>query len=183
MRKILHLVGAAAILSIPIAAQAQYQAGVGIESASSNDISRLTIGRIIYQGECPGTRQFPEKGYFVSDERPPSPGQRVKLTNMSRGLSPDNPPYTDRSYAKGRASESFEIALGSGHQGRYFIVRPGTNLMQFEITRDGNTLESGTFPFHVDVSESTEIRNKTLEEVTKYTSDGKPYKTTEYRCP
>ena len=164
-------------------ALSQYSDGEGIESVKSNSIRNISINQIVYEGECPGIDQYPEKAYFVSDKQPPTPGYRVKLTNMSRGLSPDAPPFTDRSYAKGRASESFEIALGAKHQGRYFIVRQGENLLQYEITRDGNLVGSGTFTYNVIVRSSIEYRNKVAKEVRKYNTDGSSYLTTEYRCP
>lgn len=161
----------------------QYTDGEGIESSNSTNIKGIAIKQIVYEGECPGITQYPEKAYFVSDKLPPAPGYRVKLTNMSRGLSPDAPPYTDRSYARGRASESFEIALGAKHQGRYFIVRQGENLMQYEVTRDRNLVSSGTFSFYVTVNSSSEYRNKVQKEVRKYNTDGSSYLTMEYRCP
>ena len=172
-----------ALIGLPYPVLSQYSDGEGIESAKSNSIRNISIDEIVYEGQCPGTVQYPEKAYFVSDNQPPKPGYRVKLTNMSRGLSPDAPPFTDRSYAKGRASESFEIALGEKHQGRYFIVRQGENLLQYEITRDGNLVDSGTFTYNVLVTSSTEYRNKVAKQVTKYNSDGSSYQTTEYRCP
>lgn len=172
-----------ALISWSYPALSQYSDGEGIESAKSNSIRNISISQTVYQGECPGIDQYPEKAYFVSDKQPPTPGYRVKLTNMSRGLSPDVPPFTDRSYARGRASESFEIALGAKHQGRYFIVREGENLLQYEITRDGNLVGSGTFTYNVIVRSSTEYRNKVPKEVRKYNSDGSSYLTTEYRCP
>lgn len=163
-------------------ALAQYERGAGIESAGSDSIYSISIRKTIFTGECPGERQYPEVGYFVSDLNPPLPGRRVKVVNMARGLSPDNPPYTDRSYGKGRASQSFEIALGSKHRGRYFVVRPGVNLIQYTINQGGNIVDSGTFRYNVRVRESEQVRNKTRKEVTKYDSNGKSYKTYEYRC-
>jgi len=55
--------------------------------------------------------------------------------------------------------------------------------MQYEIAKDGNMIDSGTFDIRVIVKESTQYRNKIPQEVTKYTSEGKPYKAIEYRCP
>jgi hypothetical protein len=177
------LVTSVLLTGLPYPVLSQYSDGEGIESVKSNSIRNISINQIVYQGECPGIVQYSEKAYFVSDKQSPKPGYRVKLTNMSRGLSPDAPPFTDRSYAKGRASESFEIALGAKHQGRYFIVRQGENLLQYEITRDGNLVGSGTFTYNVIVTSSTEYRNKVAKEVRKYNSDGSSYLTTEYRCP
>jgi len=164
-------------------ALAQYAAGVGIETSNSNSIYSLGISRTIYTGECPGSRQYPITGYFVSDTHPPTPGARVKLTNMSRGLSPDSPPYTLREYSRGRASQAFEIALGDKHRTRHFVVRPGQNTMQYEIMKNGNVINYGTFNIGVFVRENQEYRGKKRYEVTKYRDDGSKYTTYEYRCP
>ena len=172
-----------ASLLLPGIAFAQYTTGVGIESANSISISSLGISRTIYTGECPGIKQYPVTGYFVSDIHPPTPGSKVKLTNMSRGLSPDNPPFTLREYSRGRASQSFEIALGDKHRGSYFVVRPGQNMMQYEIMKNGNITDHGTFTVNVSVSDSQEYRGKERYEVTKYNTDGSKYQTYEYRCP
>lgn len=160
-----------------------YSEGVGIETVGSSSIHSLTIARTIFQGECPGEVQHTITGYFVNDDLPPRPGLTLKLTNMSRGLSPDDPPFTERTYDRGRASQSFDLALGDRHRGRYFVVREGRNLMQFEIFQAGNTIASGTFNLRVDVPVSYQYRGKRPVEVTKYNSDGTSYRTTEYRCP
>lgn len=162
---------------------AQYNEGAGIETVGSTSIRSLMIARTIFQGECPGQTQHTITGYFVNDDLPPRPGLTLKLTNMSRGLSPDDPPYTSRTYDRGRASQSFDLALGDRHRGSFFVVREGRNLMQYEIFQAGNTIASGTFDLRVDSPVRYEYRNKRAVEVTKYNSDGKSYRTTEYRCP
>lgn len=161
----------------------QYSEGVGIETVGSTSIQSLRIAKTIFEGECPGQTQYPITGYFVNDDLPPRPGLTLKLTNMSRGLSPDDPPYTNRTYDRGRASQSFDIALGERHRGSYFVVREGRNLMQYEIFQAGNTISTGTFTVRVDVPLRYEYRGKKAVQVTKYNSDGTSYKATEYRCP
>lgn len=173
--------GAISLWIVP--AIAQYNEGAGIETVGSTSIRSLTIARTIFQGECPGQTQHTITGYFVNDDLPPRPGLTLKLTNMSRGLSPDDPPYTSRTYDRGRASQSFDLALGDRHRGSFFVVREGRNLMQYEIFQAGNTIASGTFDLRVDSPVRYEYRNKRPVEVTKYNSDGKSYRTTEYRCP
>ena len=164
-------------------ARSQYNEGAGIETVTSSSIHRMRIEKTIYEGECPGEVQQPITGYFVNDDLPPRPGLTLKLTNMSRGLSPNDPPYTNRTYDRGRASQSFDLALGQKHRGRYFVVREGENLMQFEIFNAGNTISTGTFTVHVKVLVNRAYRYSKPVEVTKYRSDGTSYRTTEYRCP
>jgi hypothetical protein len=177
---------AAAVIGLScgaLPARSQYNEGAGIETVTSSSIHRMSIHRTIYEGECPGEIQHPITGYFVNDDLPPRPGLTLKLTNMSRGLSPNDPPYTNRTYDRGRASQSFDIALGQKHRGRYFVVREGENLMQFEIFNAGNTISTGTFTVYVKAPTRTDYRYKKPVEVTKYNSDGTSYRTTEYRCP
>lgn len=177
---------AAALISLSwslLPARSQYNEGAGIETVTSSSIHFLSINRTIYEGECPGEIQHPITGYFVNDDLPPRLGLTLKLTNMSRGLSPDDPPFTSRTYDRGRASQSFDIALGSKHRGRYFVVREGRNLMQYEIFNAGNTISTGTFTVDVKAPIRRDYRYKKPVEVTKYNSDGTSYRTTEYRCP
>jgi hypothetical protein len=163
-------------------ATAQYSSGVGIETSRSNVITEISIPLIIYTGECPGVDQTPQTGYFVSDSHPPYPGYNIKLTNMSRGLSPDNPPYTIRNYSKGRASQSFEIALGSKHRGSFFVVKQGENTLQYEIIKEQSIIHSGIFRVLVITSASQQNRAKKKVEITKFNPNGSSYKDTEYRC-
>jgi hypothetical protein len=162
---------------------AQFSQGIGIETSVSSSITGSTLNRTIYQGECSGQIEHAETSYFVSDSFPPSPGLRVRLTNMSRGLSPDNPPLTLREYSKGRASQSFDMVVGTKHRGQYFVVREGSNIMQYEIMNGGTVINSGTFDYTVQVQTRYQQRNKRPVEVTKYNEDGSTYKATEYQCP
>lgn len=170
----------ASLVATPVFSQ--YSEGAGIETVGSASIHTLRIAKTIFEGECPGETQYPITGYFVNDDLPPRPGLTLKLTNMSRGLSPDDPPFTNRTYDRGRASQSFDIALGERHRGRYFVVREGRNLMQYEIFQAGNTVSTGTFTVRVDVPIRYQYRGKKAVQVTKYNSDGTSYKATEYRC-
>jgi hypothetical protein len=162
---------------------AQFSEGTGIESSVSSSITSSTLNRTIYQGECSGQIDHAETSYFVSDSFPPSPGLQVRLTNMSRGLSPDNPPTTLREYSKGRASQSFDMVVGTKHRGKYFVVREGSNIMQYEIINGGTVINSGTFYYTVQVQTRYQQRNKVPVEVTKYNKDGSTYKASEYQCP
>ncbi len=163
-------------------AYSQYSSGVGIETAASGSILQIYVPRIIYTGECPGDGQITQTSYFVSDSFPPSPGLLVRLTNMSRGLSPDNPPFTLRDYSKGRASQSFEVALGSRHRGQYFIVKQGENVLQYEIIKAQSVIRSGIFQIYVSSPTREQPRAKKKVELTKFRSDGTSYQEVEYRC-
>jgi len=178
---LLLLGGLAGGSSIP--AYGRYSDGAGIESVTSESIHRLTISRVIFEGPCPGEALQTITGYFVNDDLPPQPGLSLKLTNLSRGLSPNSPPYTIRAYDYGRTSESFDIILGEKHRGRYFVVRRGRNFMQYDILQAGNVVASGSFTVDVDVPIFYRYRGRKAVEVTKYNSDGKSYRVNEYRCP
>ena len=164
-------------------AYGRYSDGAGIESVTSESIHRLTISRVIFEGPCPGEALQTITGYFVNDDLPPQPGLSLKLTNLSRGLSPNSPPYTIRAYDYGRTSESFDIILGEKHRGRYFVVRRGRNFMQYDIYQASNVVASGSFTVDVDVPIYYRYRGRKAVEVTKYNSDGKSYRVNEYRCP
>lgn len=171
------------IHSFQSTAHAQFFEGAGIESATSNSIRYATLDRTIYSGECPALINHAATSYFVSDNFPPSPGLRLRLTNMSRGLSPDSPPFTVRDYNKGRASQSFDMVIGTKHRGKYFVVREGRNVMQYEILKGGSVVNTGTFDFAVQVQTRYQRRNKIPIEVTKRRSDGTKYTAIEYQCP
>lgn len=162
---------------------AQFSQGIGIESSVSSSITGSTLNRTIYTGECPGQIEHAETSYFVSDSSPPLPGLQVRLTNMSRGLSPDSPPFTLREYSKGRASQSFDMVVGTKHRGKYFVVREGGNIMQYEIMNGGTVVNHGTFNYTVQVQTRYQERSKVPVKVTKYNKDGSSYETTENQCP
>ena len=88
---------------------------------------------------------------FFSHNTPTSPGRRVIITNVTRGLNRDPLPYTDREYERGQISEKTKVSFGSQHDRRKLVVLPGRNLFKYEIvqTEDDNDLETilaaGTF--------------------------------------
>ncbi|MEM8831299.1 MAG: serine protease [Cyanobacteria bacterium P01_G01_bin.19] len=168
---------------------------VGFETIGSAEINKFTIAETIYIGECPGVKLETQEATFFSHNTQTSPGRRVIITNVTRGLNRDPFPYTDREYERGQISEKTRIAFGSQHSRRKFVVLPGKNLFRYEIvqTEDNSDLETvleeGTFSA-VAQKKSFYVRRdkKPVEEI--YCSDNDRYCDKEeqkvrrvYKCP
>ena len=151
----------------------QKEAEVGIETAESEDLDKITLRRIIYVGECPGVSDQQTEGYFVDYSVPTQEGYRVKLVNYARGLSPQKPPFTDRSYESGRASDKIAFQIGTKHKSSYFAVRKGINPIKYQVTDEEDIVQSsGTFTLTANIISYKQRRDKVWGEYSK-----------EYYCP
>tara|TARA_B100000674_G_C37576333_1_gene794228 strand:+ start:144 stop:671 length:528 start_codon:yes stop_codon:yes gene_type:complete len=134
----------------------------GIETLTSENLDEIIIQKNIFVGQCPGAEYTTTDGYFVDYNNMPANNLRVKIVNFGRGLSPSNPPYTDRAYDSGRASEIIKMAIGKGHARRYFALRKGLNPLKYKIYNDVSkiTIKEGTIMLRAFVNESTYRRDK-----------------------
>ncbi|MBE9029926.1 hypothetical protein IQ266_09325 [filamentous cyanobacterium LEGE 11480] len=89
------------------------------------------------------------KAFFSSSTTPPAPGLRVVIQNPTIGGG--TIPYTDREYEAGRRSEKFFVSPEHKHQSKYLAVRPGKNLLTYQIKRGRQVIESGEFPIVIDI--------------------------------
>ena len=134
---------------------------IGIETLESEKLDEIVIQKYTYIGQCPGVEYSKVSGYFVDYDNMPSKDLRIKITNFGKGLSPTNPPYTDRSYDKGRASEVIDMSIGRKHENRFFALRKGLNPLKYKIYNNVSKipLKEGTLIFKVSVIESTYRRD------------------------
>ena len=122
---------------------------VGIESEGQTVLNLITIPYYQYTGECPGEAYGSIKGWFTSSETVPTTNRRVIIRNISRGMSPEEPPYTDREYFKGRASEGIAMRFGNQHDDRFFRVLPGLNTFEYEVRNGDTVIKRGLFKSQV----------------------------------
>jgi len=118
-----------------------------------------TILETQYVGQCPGVAySFPE-AWFGSDATSVGPGVRVKIQNVSPGMSQNPYPYADRGYSSGTLSEHTFLGLDTKHHGQTFSVQPGDNTLQFSIGKGTQVLEEGTFSLYVELLKQIENRS------------------------
>lgn len=142
-------------------AQSELNIEVGIETEGQRDLNTAVIPYFEYHGQCPGTAYGSIRGWFTSSKSTPGDHRRVIIRNVTRGLSPEKPPYTDREYFQGRASEGFDINFGNKHNNRLFIVLDGINTLEYEIRDKDTVIERGSFEANVVPSETIqEERNR-----------------------
>ena len=137
---------------------------LGIESINSESLKYISIPRTVFVGECPGERNGKTEGYFVDYNTPVAPNLVVKLENYARGLSPQRPPYTERDYDQGRASDKIKFKLGTEHNKVNFIVKQGLNPIKYQIIDETNRkerviLKSGMFMLKVGIDTTTYRRD------------------------
>ncbi|AUT03341.1 hypothetical protein CLI64_24610 [Nostoc sp. CENA543] len=151
--------------SLPSLAQSlPTSAEVGFEVEGQSELNQIVLPLFRYVGECPSSETYigKVKAWFTSSTEPPKVGRRVIIRNISRGMSPDKFPFTDRDYSNGRASESTEITFGTKHRNSVFVVKGKENEFEYEIRQDNSVIERGEFTAFVrgssTVSEIT--RNK-----------------------
>jgi hypothetical protein len=82
-------------------------------------------------------------------------------------MSPDNFPYTDRDYSKGRGSESTKISIGTRHSGSAFVVKRDANEFEYEIRQDNSVVERGQFSSFVRGSSTVSEVPREKKEVDK----------------
>lgn len=152
---------------VPIA---QKDAGLEFEGFGTPNTARIVD--TIYQGDCPGEEQGAVKARFYSTATPPASGRRVVIRNVSRGLSDDSVPFTDRDYSKGRVSESTSVEFGTKHELTHFVMLEGQNNLQYEIKQGDSPIERGSFIAQISRDERDRTRNAICSEE-RYCSDSK----------
>ena len=153
-------------------AKAQYQSTlnreeVGFESEGQRELNKVIVPYIRYYGECPGKAYRYKRSWFTSSKFTPRKNRRVIITNITRGLSPEKPPYTNREYYSGRASEGFDVLFGTKHHNRYLAVLNGINDFEYEIKDKKTTIARGFFQAFFTPSQPIETRRDKVEK-TKY---------------
>jgi hypothetical protein len=145
------VVGLAAI-ALPASALA---AELQVRSRTGYQTNRVEFRRVEYVGQCPGIdiTSGTLRGEFISEETPPAPGRRVRIQNVTRGMSGDPYPFTDREYSRGNASEAFEFGIDDRHRGQTFSVLAGENELEYEIYQDNRVIEEGTFAIDVAIND------------------------------
>lgn len=148
----------ASIFAQGTAAITQKEAGLEFEGFGTPNVG--TIVDTVYHGECPGEKQGNLKARFYSTATPPAPGRRVVVRNVSRGLTGDTAPFTDRDYSKGNASETTSVELATKHQLTHFSMLEGTNNLEYEIKQsDSTVVERGSFTAQLSRDEKSRTRN------------------------
>lgn len=145
--------------SIPLAQSdilQQTQETTGLYFDSSELVNQATLSRINFVGDCPGISRSWLRAQFRSATIPPSPGMRVRLTNLS--ASGGEAPFTDREYDKGNLSEKTHVTLGGAHENKYFAVVPGLNKISYKIYSSSSAVETGSFTVNIVANESRQIR-------------------------
>ncbi|MFM6082080.1 MAG: hypothetical protein ACKPCI_26815, partial [Dolichospermum sp.] len=140
------------------------------EVEGQSELNQIVLPLYKYVGECPSTRTYigDTQAWFTSSSEPPKKGRRVIIRNVSRGISPDNFPYTDRDYSKGRSSEFTRVSAGTRHSDRVFIVRQNyKNEFEYEIKQDNSVVERGQFFASVRESSTVSEIPREKEEVDK----------------
>lgn len=128
----------------------------GLYFDSSELVNQANLSRINFVGDCPGISRSWLRAQFRSATLPPSPGMRVRLTNLS--ASAGEAPFTDREYDKGNLSEKTHVTLGGAHENKYFAVVPGLNKISYRIYSSTSTVEAGLFTVNIVANESRQIR-------------------------
>ncbi len=91
------------------------------------------------------------RGHFLSPNIEPSEGHKVILKTRSLTYSHFKPVYSIVNYNNIKlGSDRINITIGKKHAKRYFIVRKGTNVIQYEIIdKNRMLLEKGVFNVYV----------------------------------
>jgi hypothetical protein len=146
------------------------QPEIGFEVQGQSELNQIVLPLYKYVGECPSSDIYigSTKAWFTSSSEPPKNGRRVVIRNVSRGMSPDKFPYTDRDYSKGRASEFTKITTGTEHSGSAFVVRPNySNDFEYEIRQDNSVIERGQFSARISKSSTVSEISREKKEVDK----------------
>ncbi len=161
------------LLPSPVQAQVpivQKDAGLEFEGFGTPNTARIVD--TIYQGECSGEEKGEVKARFYSTATPPGSGRRVVIRNVSRGLSDDSVPFTDRDYSQGRTSESTTVEFGTKHELTHFVMLEGQNSLEYEIKQGDNPIDRGSFTAQISRDERDRTRNAICSEE-RYCSDSK----------
>lgn len=120
-------------------------AEMGWEFDGRQTLNLAALRETQYVGDCPGQETETVEARFTSSKVPPAPGRRVIIRNVTRGISGDPLPFTNREYEKGRSSEATKIEFGSKHSSKRFRVLPGDNQFEYEIRQGDRLMDSGSF--------------------------------------
>jgi hypothetical protein len=109
-------------------------------------VGRLYIPPTYNTTTYPYTTPGAAKARFISRTLSPGAGLRVTIRNTTSGIDQKTlSPYTDREYNQGDRSEAFTVQQDTSHSSRYFAVTPGLNTLTYQIKRNDEVVESGTF--------------------------------------
>jgi hypothetical protein len=135
---------------------------IGFEVEGQSELNQIVVPLFRYVGECPSSKIYAGrvKAWFTSSSQSPRNGRKVIIRNISRGMSPDNFPFTERDYSKGRSSESTNITFGTQHRDSVFVVRDDSNEFEYEIREDNSVVERGQFSAFVN-------RSSTVSEISR----------------
>lgn len=166
---LLSLLPSTRLLPDPIAsltkaiAQTESFEEIGWEFLGSRDLNTASITQTEYEGECPGTDESYIEAQFTSDRTPPAPRRRVVVRNVTRGVSSDPYPYTERDYDEGRSSEATRMEFGTNHSGRRFRVLEGENEFEYEILERRQVIDSGRFTANIERLVDVQRRDTTAQ--------------------
>lgn len=156
--------------SFPVRGQSSStQPEVGFEVEGQSQLNQIVLPLYRYVGECPSSQIYigKIKAWFTSSTEPPKKGRKVIIRNISRGMSPDNFPFTERDYSKGRSSESTNITIGTEHRNRVFVVKRDNNDFEYEIREENSVIERGQFSAFVTGSSTVSEVNREATETDK----------------
>lgn len=140
-----------ALSSLAISSAALAAPGFVIDTPTGPRTDALVFQQVIYTGACPGTDINPVRGYFFDPEVATGPNRRVKVLNVTPGMSSDPYPYTDREYRSGGRSEKIDFLPSSHHRQRWFSVAEGMNDFEVTYTEGGRVIDTKNFSFPVTV--------------------------------
>lgn len=170
--------------------QLQPVAEVGWEFEGVRTLNRVMMYDDEFYGECPGKTWYAINARFLSSKTPPGPNRRVTVRAVTRGISSNPFPYTDREYDKGRSSEATRVAFGTQHDNGYFRVLPGENEFEYEIKESGRVIDSGRFTAQIAQNRRSLQRDATLYRDRVCANTGVSLEAcadirnrTQYRCP
>lgn len=103
----------------------------GLEIVGQQVRNVLTFYRTKYEGDCPGETMENPKAYFVSQQTPTGDKRRVRIENVTAGLS--DTPYTDREYEENGRSETTTLDFGAKHSSKFFRIQPGENRFAYGL--------------------------------------------------
>ena len=147
-----------ALLAGAVSVAAFAAPGFVVDSPTGPRTDVITMERIVYTGSCPGSTLEPVRGYFFDPDVPTIPGRRVKIVNVTPGMSTSPYPYTYRQYQSGGRSEKIDFFPRSYHGDRFFSVAEGMNDFEATYFDGGRVVGSTHFKFPVEVLSRYEAR-------------------------
>ncbi|MBK1988764.1 hypothetical protein A0J48_014665 [Sphaerospermopsis aphanizomenoides BCCUSP55] len=142
---------------------------IGFEVEGQSELNQIVVPLFRYVGECPSSKIYAGKvkAWFTSSTQPPRKDRKVIIRNISRGMSPDNFPFTERDYSKGRSAESTDITFGTQHRDSTFVIRDDNNEFEYEIRENNSVVERGQFSAVVNRSSTVSEVYREATEVDK----------------